>query len=257
MPLRILLIATSLWTASISPVMADDNLLKLTIGYRERIAPPPNAVLEVALLDVSRADVAATRLSSQRFKLTGVPMDVTLRYDPALIDNRQSYSVSAAILSGEVTHFRTTAHHLALTRDATHEIELMLTKVSQQISSSDESGSIAGLTWEVIEIAGRAVSIDDPPTLTLDGEGRFGLYSGCNRFTGIAEIHRSEDGAGALSFPQDFAGTLMACPQDREKLQQDVLNAMSTVSGYTREDDTLTLNTQAGAAVLRLRAQPE
>lgn len=256
-PLRLLLVAASIWGASLSSAHAKEGVLALTVGYRERIAPPPDAVLEVALLDVSQAGEAATRLAMQRFKLTGVPMSVTLRYDPELIDDGQSYGISAEILSGEVARFKTTTPHPALTQDAPDQIELMLTKVSQDNSDPEGSGSLTDRTWDIVEIAGQEVSVENPPTLSFDGDARFGLYSGCNTYAGAAEIGPPEDGVGALSLPEDFAGTLMLCPDEREALQRDVLAAFSTVSAYMLEDDRLTLKTESGEIAVRLRAQSE
>ncbi|NKW78397.1 hypothetical protein HGD90_03070, partial [Rhodobacteraceae bacterium R_SAG7] len=46
-------------------IMADSAEIEITAGYRERIALPPDAILEVELLDVSRADAPSIRLSSQ------------------------------------------------------------------------------------------------------------------------------------------------------------------------------------------------
>ena len=47
--------------------MAETASITGTASYRERIALPQKAVLEVKLLDVSRADTAATVLSSCLF----------------------------------------------------------------------------------------------------------------------------------------------------------------------------------------------
>ena len=239
------------------PASANEGLLEITLTYRERIAPPPDAVAEVMLLDVSRADAPAPRLSSQRFALTGVPMTVTLRYDPALIDETRRYSVSAAILSGDETLFRTTTHNSVFTDDAAETMELTLTRISDTQADRGASQRITGLNWAIVEIGGQPVTADDPPTLTLDAGGRFGLYSGCNRFSGEADISVAQQGISKLIFPENFAGTLMACPEERESLQRDVLEAIGTVTGYTRDGDRLTMMNADGTAMLRLREQPE
>ncbi|WP_170751438.1 YbaY family lipoprotein [Ruegeria lacuscaerulensis] len=64
--------------------------VKTTVTYQERIALPPDAVLEVELLDTSRADAPSVSLSSQRFKLAGVPRTVEIAYDTDLIDERHT-----------------------------------------------------------------------------------------------------------------------------------------------------------------------
>ena len=56
-----------------------------TVAYRERIALPPDAVLTVRLLDVSRADAASVTLGETRVETDGrqVPLPFTVRYDGA------------------------------------------------------------------------------------------------------------------------------------------------------------------------------
>lgn len=85
----------------VAPVPAAGRLSG-TVTYRERSALPPGAIVEVKLVDVSRADVPATVLSEQRIRPAGrqVPLPFTLRYDPQAIRPRRTYAVQARILSG-------------------------------------------------------------------------------------------------------------------------------------------------------------
>lgn len=70
-----------------------------SIAYRERIALPPTAQIEVSLDDVSLADAPARNLARQMFKADGkqVPFAFTLTVDKARIEPRNSYAVSARI----------------------------------------------------------------------------------------------------------------------------------------------------------------
>ncbi|MEM6578478.1 MAG: YbaY family lipoprotein [Pseudomonadota bacterium] len=255
------LIAALIWLAPADTVLADDTQLDITLSYRERIAPPPDAVAEVMLLDVSRADVAAPRLSSQRFKLTGVPMTVTLRYDPELIDARLSYSVSATILSGDSVMFRTTEHVPVLTEgasgDTPEKVEIVLTQASAASPDVPEPPRITGFTWTVEEIGGAPLTADPLPRLKLETGGQFSLFSGCNTYAGTLETGRDAEGRLTLLFPEHFAGTLMACEDELEDLQRKVLEAVATVTGYARNGDRLTLTDEAGATALRLRIRNE
>lgn len=110
-------------------IMADSAEIEIAAAYRERIALPPDAILEVELLDVSRADAPSIRLSSQRFKMDRVPLSVTLHYDADIIDARMSYTISARILSGDTVLFRTTSAYPVLTRDFPAQAELVLHKM--------------------------------------------------------------------------------------------------------------------------------
>lgn len=228
--------------------IADTMQLEATVSYRERIALPPDAVLELELLDTSRADAPSVRMSSQRFKLTAVPRTVELPYDGALIDERLTYTVAAKILSRDRVMFRSTTATPVLTRGAPASVELILEMMPRHTSGDDTNTSILGIAWAVYEIAGRAVIADDPPTLAIDAEGSFSLYGGCNRFTGTLST-----ADGAFTMPENFAGTLMACPELRERLERDTLDALSKATGYVRNGSTLALTNDAGVTVLRLR----
>lgn len=70
-----------------------------SVTYRERIALPPTAQIEVRLDDVSLADAPARNLARQAFAAGGkqVPIAFTLTVDKSQLDPRHSYAVSARI----------------------------------------------------------------------------------------------------------------------------------------------------------------
>ena len=78
-----------------------------TVTYLQRIALPPDAVIEVKLLDVSRADVQAVTIAEDVIRPGGrqVPIEFELRYDPRRIDQRNRYSIQARILQGNQLRF--------------------------------------------------------------------------------------------------------------------------------------------------------
>ena len=163
-----------------------------------------------------------------------------------------SYVVSGAIYDGDALIFRTTSAYPVLTRGSGNKSEIIMERMSASLSKG-RGGPISGVPWAVTEIAGEAIAEDDPPMLTLDGEGRFGFYGGCNRFSGQAEI--GED--GTFSMPENFAGTLMACPPEREQLERAVLEAFRTVTAYHREGSGLALQDEAGTTVMRFEERPD
>lgn len=67
--------------------------------YLQRSALPPNAVLQVQLLDVTRANAPAIVLGEQRIHTNGrqVPIDFEVVYDPALVQDDHRYSLQARI----------------------------------------------------------------------------------------------------------------------------------------------------------------
>ena len=70
-----------------------------SITYRERIALPPTAQVEITLADVSLADAPARTIAQQAFTADGrqVPFAFSLTVDQRPLDPRHSYAVSARI----------------------------------------------------------------------------------------------------------------------------------------------------------------
>lgn len=69
------------------------------ITYRERIALPPTAQVEIQLSDVSLMDAPSRTIAQQRFTADGrqVPFAFSLTVDQRPLDPRHSYAVSARI----------------------------------------------------------------------------------------------------------------------------------------------------------------
>ena len=70
-----------------------------SIAYRERIALPPTAQVEITLSDVSLMDAPSRTLAQQSFTANGrqVPLPFTLTVDQRPLDPRGSYAVAARI----------------------------------------------------------------------------------------------------------------------------------------------------------------
>ena len=116
--------------------MAELATLSGTATYRERMALPPGAVLEVELLDISRADVAAERLTSIRLRPRGeVPIPFTLSYDPSLIEQTHTYAVSAKIILDNRILFRSDTVHPVLTRGAGDIVDVMMIQTASRQSA--------------------------------------------------------------------------------------------------------------------------
>jgi uncharacterized lipoprotein YbaY len=105
-----------------------------TVTYLKRIALPPNAIIEVSLQDVSKADAPAEVLDSVQIPSAGrqVPIPFTLHYDPAQIDERYTYAVSARITVDGVLTWISKTHNPVLTRGApTDNVEIIVEQVAQ------------------------------------------------------------------------------------------------------------------------------
>jgi putative lipoprotein len=103
-----------------------------TVTYLQRIALPPTALIKVQLADVSRADAPAIVLGEALIRAEGgqVPFPFAIAYDPAKIDQRFTYAVSARIEDGGKLLFITDTRYPVLTRGAPSHVELVLRPVS-------------------------------------------------------------------------------------------------------------------------------
>lgn len=102
-----------------------------TVTYRERIALPPNAVVQVTLQDISRADASAVVLGEQTITTMGrqVPIPFEIAYDPSAIDERLTYSVRARITVDGQLLFTSTTATLVITRGRPTDVEIVLARV--------------------------------------------------------------------------------------------------------------------------------
>jgi uncharacterized lipoprotein YbaY/heat shock protein HslJ len=100
--------------------------------YRERIALPPSAIVNVQLEDVSLADAPSVVIAEQQIDPMGKgpPYAFELTYDPAKIDQRFSYAVRAEIKDGDKLLFTTTQRYAVITQgNLTSGIQIVVQSV--------------------------------------------------------------------------------------------------------------------------------
>lgn len=104
------------------------------VTYRQRIALPPNAVVEVKLLDVSRADAPADTIAEQTISTNGqqVPIPFNLPYEASQIQSRNHYAVAARILVDGKLRWISTRRYAVLTFGHPSQVEVMVEPVTTQ-----------------------------------------------------------------------------------------------------------------------------
>ena len=124
--------------------------------YRERIAVPPGAQLEVLLLDVSRADAPSQTISGVTLSDIGQPpYPFEIAYRPEQIVSSHQYVVRARLMHEGRLLFTTDQAYPVITRGHPNEVQLMLKRVGAPPPAStpgadrDEHGCIrsAGYSW--------------------------------------------------------------------------------------------------------------
>lgn len=119
---------SSLGLAGASPLLLQESQLQVaqntgqntgqvtgTVTYRQRIALPDNAIVEVKLQEVSRLDAPAVTIAEQTIPTEGqqVPFAFTLDYNPSQINPRYTYAIQARItVNGELQWINTTAYQV-------------------------------------------------------------------------------------------------------------------------------------------------
>jgi putative lipoprotein len=179
-----------------------------TVAYKERIALPPNAVLEVTLEDVSEADAAAEILGRTRVEQpANPPVRFSIPYDPSRIDPRHRYAVRARVLADGKLLFITDRSYAVLRAGQGGDVALVLRRVGGSSQTSDEP--LENTYWKLIHLGDAAVSFGEqqrePHIIFHPASRRVSGAGGCNRLTGSYEL-----AGDRLSFGR-VAGTLMAC----------------------------------------------
>lgn len=224
------------------PALAQGAAITGTAAYRERIALPPGAVLEVELVDISRADAPAERIAATRVEVQGqVPIAFTLPYDPARIRPERRYAVQAR-LTGDGMAWRNDAIVPVLTHGAGNRAEILLRRIQ---GARAEPGPV-GPTWVAEDIAGRGVVDRLRTELTLTAEGRVHGTGGCNRFAGGYTLDGPRLRFGAMAM------TNMACAPAAMDQEQRFMAALAEVQGWRVANGILHLTGAGGTTVIRL-----
>jgi putative lipoprotein len=207
-----------------------------TVTYRERMLLTPAAELDIALLDVSKADALATTIASKTLTNIGqIPVKFTLEYDPALIQEGMSYNVRAEIRDRGRRMFTTDTAYPVLTRGHGKQVNMVLISMqSNPIRKPD--ASLTETYWKLIAIG------ENPYTPAknqreahlklrrlnnaVEGSG------GCNSFAGTYTLEDEKLSLGPLAM------TAMACIEGMDT-ERDFALALAELNRYEIEGDTL------------------
>lgn len=255
-------LAAAVLLAAFASAAWAQGLITGTAAYRERIALPPDAVLEVALEEISGDGAAVRVLGTARVEPAGqVPIRFEIPYDPASIDPGRIYSVRARISAAGELLFATDRLNPVISRGRGTQVSLMLRKASRRGApppapaappASAPDAPLVNTYWKLVELRGQPVvgaekqreahvvlRVGEPPT--AGGSG------GCNRFTGSYRVE-----GDSIAFGQ-LAATMMACPQGMETEQQ-FLKALGEATAWKVTGQQLELRDGAGAVIARFEA---
>lgn len=225
-----------------------------TVAYRERVALPADAAIDVRLEDTSQQDAPAKLIGESVFAGAGqqVPISFQVSFNPADINPAHTYHVRANItLNGTMT-FASVAAYPVITHGAPMQANIMLQKVEAPSREKSTGPKLHGTYWRLVELNGKPAAPGmgrTQPYIRLHREqGSLEGSSGCNGVVGTYIVEQN-----ALRFTPSGT-TLMMCPPALMEQEQGLLSALKTTSSYKIEGDTLELS-NGTAVVARFQAQ--
>jgi len=244
---------------------AATDVIRGSATYRERMALPPGTTLEVELIDVSKADAPAVVLASESVPVVRqVPIPFAVSFDPAAIDQKNRYALTARLVKDGATLFRSTATTPVLTQGAGEAAEILLVQMPEAAPEGAaetaaapaapappapevpaDMAAVAG-TWIAEEINGAPSGEKVVSWLKLGDEGRAQGQGGCNSYTGTYKL---ED--GVLTFGP-LASTRRACPEPQMSQEERFFAALGAVKAVRIEDGKLVLADLQGHPLVSL-----
>lgn len=209
--------------------------------YLERIALPPDAVLEVSLLDVTRADRPGELIVAVQIRPRGqVPIPFEIRFADAEIEPRRIYAVKANIIADGRLRFAAANLPRVLTQGNPSDVRIRLTAIS-----GGELHGVTGKTWLAQDIGGRGVIDNVQSKISIANEGEVIGSAGCNTLRGAARIE-----GRSLAFGM-FATTRKMCPPALMDQEARFLRALDRTRGFRMDGPHLTFVDAGGAEVIR------
>lgn len=222
--------------------VAAERSISGEVTYRERIALPPEAFLEVQLVDVSLADAPAKVLGSQTIAPVGqVPVKFVIIFDSAEIQPGMTYALQARI---------TVADRLWFINDMRYQVEPQADEhhalVLKMVARSDPGAeTIFDAEWILQTMEGRAPLPGAPLTLLVAADGKVAGKAGCNGYFASADIHDGTIGVGAIG------STFMACQPELMEQERKFLDLLAKAVRFTASREELSLADGAGNEILR------
>lgn len=205
------------------------------ISYLPRIALPPNAVVDVSLVDVSRADSPAVALSSIQMVSGGrqVPFPFELIYDPGQVNSGSFYAVQAHIMVDGEQQFVSTNRVPVITNGNPTEVNVQVDLIDQAAADVEQ---LQNTVWQLDQIQyndGKLLTPDAPANYTVQfmSDGQLSIGADCNRALGS---FTANDNSLSIELGPT---TLAACSP--ESIDQDYLQALQSAGLYFFRDSKL------------------
>ena len=204
-----------------------------TLSYRERIALPPEAQVEIVVSDITLGRNQELILSRTMNTIgqASPPIPFSIDVSKLNLSDGPHYGLRAFIREPDGTiMFRTSEPFLLNLRSDTVNIG----DIAVSMTSPDDPGpaGIPGLKdgeWRVTQIGGDVVPQGTAPTMTFAVDGRFYGSTSCNRFNSSYSLDGNSLQVG------NVAATKRACEAGLMQQQRRFLDAISLIDNASLE----------------------
>ena len=239
-----------------SPALAAKVSLSGQVTYRERIALPDLATLEIQLVDETlpslppRLDVHAPIGANG-----GVPLSFTLAFEDSMILPSHNYALIAAISAEGGLLFRNFEPY-AVNPLAPAEPVLIVTNLVGQVQESSPVSSaeqtitppaLLDSIWTATTIGDAPILPGTRPSLSIGADMRAGGNGSCNSWFAQAEIDGDTLRLGSITTTQK------GCTQSVNLQEQAFKTALAAAARWSVSGDELTLFGGDGKALLVFR----
>lgn len=234
-----------------SPALAAPVSLPGQVTYRERVALPPAAVLQIQLIDQS-LPFASPRLAVEAPIGAGqVPLSFDLTFDDKIIIPDHTYALIAAIKVEGGLIFRNFEPYVVNPLAPASPVLIVTNLVSpptRQEASSAEPASpppaIFDTLWTASLVGDSHVSSRNAPSMTLGSDMRAGGSGGCNSWFAQAQMDGDKLRFGGIT------STKRACLDAGNALESAYFAGLAATASWQLTGDQLTLFGADGKALL-------
>jgi len=211
-----------------------------TVSYREHVSLPPDAVLEVSIVDLSLEPPANVFASTRVLTRNQLPIPYQVRFDLAGARRNHSYALEARILVGGKVWFATIKRPSV---QGPVQPEIQVERVVARTEDPKPQGK-----WLTESIRSTGVIGNLQSTIEITPDGKVTGNGGCNSFGGMATISGDKISFGSL------VATQTACPSATKDQETKLLGALTDARRWMIDDQRgkLILFDEANREVLLL-----
>jgi putative lipoprotein len=214
------------------------------VFYRERVALPPSAVLEVSLVDVTRPGglgdlVASVQIRPKR----EVPIPFEVRYGDGDVEPRRSYAVRANIVADGRLLFVSARSNLVLTQGHPASVRILMSAVMSLAVAAAED--LTGSAWLAEDISGGGVVDAVRTTVAINAAGDVSGSGGCNTLRSTAQVNGSSLIFGTI------ATTRKMCPPAVMNQEMKFVHALDLTREFRIDGPYLKFVDGSGAELVR------